>query len=214
MCALPQEKYAAKGTEIAELQFSNVSEQLETFRKHLEQFASRHKNDIKKDPEFRGHFQQMCARIGVDPLASSKGFWAQALGVGDFYYELGVQIIEICLATRDRNGGLMSFDELRKRVLATSGKTRQDVRMILLGAIKKLHLLGSGFAVITAGSHRLVQSVPGELSMDHSTVFQKAEATSYTSLEILMKDLGWTEQRARATLVNCQGPVAKRLHPS
>ena len=37
----------------------------------------------------------MCARIGVDPLASSKGFWAQLLGVGDFYYELGVQIIEV-----------------------------------------------------------------------------------------------------------------------
>lgn len=55
----------------------------------------------------------MCARIGVDPLAcenaylfpinvlyvhifspiplpppASKGFWAQALGVGDFYYEV------------------------------------------------------------------------------------------------------------------------------
>eukprot|EP00731_Ephydatia_muelleri_P007663 Em0004g1a len=113
---------------------------------------------------------------------------------------LVVQIIEICLATRDRNGGLMSFDELRKRVLATSGKTRQGCQDDLARAIKKLHLLGSGFAVITAGSHRLVQSVPGELSMDHSTVFQKAEATSYTSLEILMKDLGWTEQRARATL--------------
>ena len=76
--------------------------------------------------------------------------------------QLGVQIIEICMATRDRNGGeffwssvcmcflgeqgrkekgrerwrgtipfsvlgLMSFEDLRKRILATSGKTRQDV---------------------------------------------------------------------------------------
>ena len=37
----------------------------------------------------------MCSKIGVDPLASSKGFWAQLLGVGDFYYELGVQIVEV-----------------------------------------------------------------------------------------------------------------------
>jgi hypothetical protein len=29
---------------------------------------------------------------GVDPLASNKGFWAQLLGVGDFYYELAVQV--------------------------------------------------------------------------------------------------------------------------
>lgn len=45
--------------------------------------------DIKKNAEFRGHFQQMCATIGVDPLASSKGFWSEMLGVGDYYYELG-----------------------------------------------------------------------------------------------------------------------------
>jgi ESCRT-II complex subunit VPS22 len=32
----------------------------------------------------------MCAKVGVDPLASNKGFWAELLGIGDFYYELGV----------------------------------------------------------------------------------------------------------------------------
>ena len=49
--------------------YSQISSQLDTFRVHLEEFARRHKNDIRKDPNFRGHFQQMCARIGVDPLA-------------------------------------------------------------------------------------------------------------------------------------------------
>lgn len=34
----------------------------------------------------------MCVQVGVDPLASQKGFWAQMLGVGDFYYELSVQV--------------------------------------------------------------------------------------------------------------------------
>lgn len=36
---------------------------------------------------------------------ASKGFWSKMLGVGDFYYELGIQIIEVCLATSHRNGG-------------------------------------------------------------------------------------------------------------
>jgi hypothetical protein len=31
------------------------------------------------------------------------------LGVGDFYYELGVQIVEVCLATNHRNGGKSGF---------------------------------------------------------------------------------------------------------
>lgn len=44
---------------------------------------------------------------GVDPLASNKGFWAEVLGVGDFYYELGVKIVDICMATRPVNGGLI-----------------------------------------------------------------------------------------------------------
>lgn len=36
---------------------------------------------------------------------AGKGFWSEMLGVGDFYYELGVQIIEVCLALKHRNGG-------------------------------------------------------------------------------------------------------------
>lgn len=54
----------------------------------------------------------------VDPLASNKGFWAEVLGVGDFYYELAVQIVEICLATRSVNGGLMA---LPVRTTASAG---------------------------------------------------------------------------------------------
>ena len=46
-----------------------MSKQLESFKTYLEEFAIKHKSDIKKNAEFRGHFQQMCARIGVDPLA-------------------------------------------------------------------------------------------------------------------------------------------------
>ena len=58
----------------------------------------------------------MCASVGVDPLASNKGVWAQLLGFGDFYYELGVQIVEACLATRAYNGGLIDLPALRRYV--------------------------------------------------------------------------------------------------
>ena len=47
---------------------------------------------------------EMCASIGVDPLASSKGFWSEMLGFGDFYYELSVQIVEVCMAASHRTG--------------------------------------------------------------------------------------------------------------
>ena len=44
-------------------------------------------------------------RLRMVSFAAGKGFWSEVLGIGDFYYEVGVQIIEVCLATSHRNGG-------------------------------------------------------------------------------------------------------------
>ncbi len=52
---------------------------METFKKNLEEFAVKYKDEIKRDAQFRKQFQDMCANIGVDPLASSKGFWSEIL---------------------------------------------------------------------------------------------------------------------------------------
>ena len=49
----------------------------------------------------------------------------------------------------------------------------------LARAIKKLRILGAGFAVIPMKGGRLVQSVPGELNMDHTAVLQKAEVSNF-----------------------------------
>lgn len=73
---LEQEKYREKGSEIQENQFQQMSKQLEVFRENLEEFATKHKSEIKKNGQFRRQFQEMCAAIGVDPLASGKGFWS------------------------------------------------------------------------------------------------------------------------------------------
>ena len=59
----------------------------------------------------------MCSSIGVDPLASGKGFWSNMLDIGDFYYELGVQIVEVCMASAHKTGGLMELGELRQKLV-------------------------------------------------------------------------------------------------
>jgi hypothetical protein len=58
---------------------------------------------------------QRCRSV-VSSSSATKGFWAELLGIGDFYYELGVQIIEICMATRARNGGMLRWSELLMRL--------------------------------------------------------------------------------------------------
>lgn len=144
---LDAEKFKDKGTEIQENQFEQMTKQMEILRENLEDFAAKHRNEIKKNAQFRRQFQEMCAAIGVDPLASGKGFWS-VLGMGDFYYELGVQVVEVCLAANHKTGGFMELDELRKRLIAARGQravhqeiTNDDILM----ASKKLRIFGNGY---------------------------------------------------------------------
>lgn len=198
------ELFKGKGNVLQENAFAEMAKQTETFRSKLEDFAQNHKNDIRKDPEFRRHFQEMCASIGVDPLASSKGFWSEMLGFGDFYYELSVQIVEVCMAASHRTGGLMEVGELRKRLIKSRSKNKsQDISTDdIVRAIKKLKILGNGFTLIPLGGDKyLVQSIPGELSMDQTVILQKAETNGgQISHSYLKKDLGWDQDRSRRAL--------------
>ena len=99
-----------KGKEIEKSRMEDLRTQLGLFKIKLKDFAEQHTKEIKKDPEFRYKFNLMCNKIGVDPLASKKGFWGALLGVGDFYYELGIQMIHFCAITRLKNGGLVELD--------------------------------------------------------------------------------------------------------
>ncbi|KAL1116916.1 hypothetical protein AAG570_005385 [Ranatra chinensis] len=202
---LEQERYRDKGTEIQENQFEQMTRRLEVFRDNLEEFASKHKNEIRKEATFRRQFQEMCASIGVDPLASGKGFWS-VLNLGDFYYELSVQIVEVCLATADKNGGLIGLEEVRERLVRARGKAQRHQEITLddlLCAAKKLKSLGNGFSVVPVGGGRyLVQSIPTELSMDQTGVLSRVAASPTASVSVaeLCSHLGWEERRAQKAL--------------
>lgn len=176
---LEQEKFKDKGTEIQESQLDQMAKQMDVLRTNLEEFASKHRNEIKKNSTFRRQFQDMCASIGVDPLASGKGFWS-VLNLGDFYYELSVQIVEVCLATSEKNGGLIALEELRDRLVKARGRNKQHQDITqddLLVAAKKLRIFGNGFTVINVGKGKyMVQSVPGELSMDQTMIISQTSS--------------------------------------
>ena len=172
--------------------------------KQLEQklstFAKKHRTEIQQDPAFRKKFLDLCAPLGVDPLSSKKGFWDGVLGIGEFYYELAVKVAEVCLASRTRNGGIMSIMEvqsiLRKRgtkfrfshdddddggggggtttTTSTTGGckySQEDIKT----AIGKLSKLKSGFQIVQVGSTTMVVSVPTELDEDHKEVMKVAQ---------------------------------------
>jgi ESCRT-II complex subunit VPS22 len=182
--------------------------QLLKFRNSLEQFALKHKSEIKQDPGFRAQFHAMCANVGVDPLASNKGFWTELLGFGDFYYELGVQVAEACLATRDHDGGLCDMTQLMRHVQHRRGNAAQPISEDdLLRAIERLACLGGGWRVLTIGGKKVVRSVPTELSTDQNDVIRWASESGVGSITKSQLEStktngapGWHKTRAQTIL--------------
>jgi ESCRT-II complex subunit VPS22 len=105
---------------------AQTQQALADFKSNLEKFALQHRKAIRMDPEFRAHFHRMCATIGVDPLASNKSSVNKWLDFKDwsfasFYYALGVSVVEVCMTTRQQNGGLLELQQLTELVQKRRG---------------------------------------------------------------------------------------------
>lgn len=190
------EQFSRIGKSLEDTKLSFVQEVLTSFQTALAEFASKHKNRINSDPEFRQQFHTMCVSAGVDPLASGKGFWADMLGVGDFYFELGVKIIQITVQTRAANGGIMSLVDIHNRIVC-SGKLKHDLSIEdLMRAVEKLAVLGGGFKLIKIAGNPMIVSVPLEMNTDHEYVIAAASDEGGFVTEELMRGLhGWTADR-------------------
>jgi len=191
----------------------------------LSDFAKKHKKEIQEDPAFRKKFLEMCAPIGVDPLSSKKGFWDGVLGIGEFYYELAVKVAEVCMASRSRNGGIMSIAEVQSILMKRGTKfcfsdsqkkgskySKDDI----VTAIGKLSKLGSGFRTVKIGNSMMVISVPTELDNDHMEVIKIAQdiaergtswfttsqqrAIGEVTMDDVVKATGWDHERSKRAL--------------
>ena len=175
--------------------------QLAEFRAKLEAFAVAHKDDIRSDPSFRSAFHTMCATVGVDPLASSKGAWSSVLGFGDYYAEIGVAVVEACLASRAVDGGLTDLASVvayvrRRRGGASDPVSEDDV----VRAVGALAALGGGFTVERVGAARVVRSVPGALASDGAAVLELAAERGWVTAAQVGEAMGWGEGRVDAAL--------------
>ncbi|KAH7924290.1 winged helix DNA-binding domain-containing protein [Leucogyrophana mollusca] len=202
-----QRSFAELSSELSKAQVDHLQSQLTQFRTALSHFAASHRDSIRSDPAFRHEFQQMCSSIGVDPLAGPRkgGWWAEILGMSDWQYELGVQIVDVCVSTRERNGGVIEMGELVRMVSKLRGVgsgviTEDDVTR----SIKTLQPLGAGYEVMdVGGGKKMVRSVMKELDDDQAIVLAEAQAEGGRIVEeILEMRRGWPRERARAALEN------------
>lgn len=225
--------FSSLGADLTASQLAELRQQLELFSTSLRHFSSQHRHEIRKNAQFRHAFQKMCYSIGVDPLSSSTrssgglaGLWSDMLGLGDWQYELGVQIIDVCVSTRDVNGGVISMDDLITRVTrlrtgststsTAKGKADKDASSEItqddiVRSIKMLAPLGCGYEVFSLGNggQKMVRSVPRELDTDtmvvlgmllsssSSTATVAAAAGRAAELPFLTEDTLVTRQKAR-----------------
>lgn len=61
---LEADKFKDKGNQLQENQFEQMTKQVNFLKQNLEEFADKHKSEIKKNPTFRRQFTEMCAAIG------------------------------------------------------------------------------------------------------------------------------------------------------
>ena len=142
--------------EISEEQNKTLAEQLATFTKNLENFATKYKDEIQFNPDFREQFYTMCLEIGVDPLASIS-LWSKTLNLSEFYYNLAIQIITISMT----KGPLIEINELRK-ILMNNMKTKDISLMDIEKAIESVSELKCGFQIVTVKNSKAVVTVPME----------------------------------------------------
>lgn len=151
--------YNALGAAVDTREAERMRKELNALQRGLEGFARRHGARIARDSVFRGRFAAMCAQVGVDPLGSG-------VGLGEWTHALGVQIVDVCMATRTQNGGLLGMEELLARLEKLRGSTvsEEDVER----ALGELGALGGGYRVLQVGGRRVIES--GGMGADDSVL--------------------------------------------
>ncbi|KAK3679549.1 ESCRT II complex subunit Dot2 [Recurvomyces mirabilis] len=214
--AISSEQYARHGQALRTSHAEALANQLSVFQAALHNCSLTHAKDIRSNPTFRAEFARMCNAIGVDPLAGSnvrgagggsgKGSaWAKMLGssVNDFYFELGVRVVEVCRETRGENGGMIAVSDVQKRVAkgraGLVGGGMEVTEDDILRAIESLQPLGGMFKLTVLGGSKFIRSVPKELNPDQAKVLEVIQILGHVTVSMLQANLDW--ERARAITV-------------
>lgn len=161
------------GQQIEQKNLLELKNQMEHFSNNLSEFGNKYKSEIKLNPEFRKEFYIMCTEIGVDPLAS-KSLWNKTLNLGEFYYELAIQIITISIALREKTGALIEISDMRK-YLANIRKKEDITDIDIEKAIESVAELKCGFQIIKLSNNKkAVVTIPLTISNDTNLIIQIA----------------------------------------
>ncbi len=184
-------KMQAMGKALESGLLTDMKTQFMEFKGNLEKFAMKYKKQINQDPVFRREFHKMCMEIGVDPISSQKGQLGGALGLGGFYYELGIQVLNVCLALRKKTGGFVEMTDCMMYLRHLRGSMAAQIteyrfatiidREDICSAIKQLGVFGTSLQIIEVDHKQFISSVPLELNEDHKLLISLGKEQGFIS---------------------------------
>jgi ESCRT-II complex subunit VPS22 len=183
-------------------QTTALSALITSFHSHLEHFASTHRSSINQNPTLRRHFSHLCQSLGVDPLRSKKTTLTQLLGVGEFYFDLAVQLAEASLVLRQINGGILPVEQVVKYLDNRRGSSALSPDDLAL-AMNKLNCLGNSLNLVYGTDGRsFLSSVPSEINSDSQTIIELLldQAIVEFSFPSLCSLIHWSEDRIESVL--------------
>ena len=148
--------------------------------------------------------------------------------VNDFYYELAIQITNICIALRPKNGGFLEESECLRLLNKLRGAKAQRVELEDISkALESLEQLSNDFKVIETGHKRMIVSSTVEFKSDAMTILQAAEQNggwiTFSDLQkkvasfsnkqrfqaaidqLLMEGMGWEDSQPLLELSSSKG---------
>ncbi|KAK1911435.1 hypothetical protein P3342_012736 [Pyrenophora teres f. teres] len=197
---LQNHHYTNHGATLRTRNADSLSTQLSVFQSLLHSFAVTTPRTYVQTPPSAPN-SPACGGGGG---GTGESIWTQLLGgsVNDFYFNLGVLIVEECRATRAENGGLISVSDLQSRISKSTriGGSMEVSDDDIKRAVDSLAPLGSCFSIMTIGHRSLIRSVPKELNTDQSTVLEAIQVLGYVTVSMLQLNLGWERPRAHAVV--------------
>ncbi|KAH3661353.1 hypothetical protein OGAPHI_006760 [Ogataea philodendri] len=192
-------KFQNLGQAMLKQREEELKTQVQVFQNALVSFKEEHKNELMANSQLRTQFSQICESFGVDPLYMTA---EDDLDPQERNNRLAIRIYEICQATRDLYGGIISVDEIIKIItgaIQDGWQFRMDHKDVET-AVESLSVLGGELKLVKIGSKSYVKSILQEFSADQTQILTAADAIGYVTVSLLRDNFNWKSARCKSNL--------------
>ncbi len=194
-----------KDAELLLKDINNMMEQVKELKEHLKKLEKKWGKEIKKNKEYYQQIIEIRRSLGL-PEEIGVYEWKEKASIkekifgGEFYDQLGIELLEIGKKLSSETGGIMSLAELMIRInKARPGKVvgATDISKALDSLVKSkvippIKTLSNGV--------KIVEFIPANLTEDHEVVLNLASRHGYITIEDLILKTGWSLERANRVL--------------